>query len=110
MVCCVSDATPDIQLLLWGFCCLESSPIDCSLGGHQTADHSIWKAWDGNPVILGKQILACLGPAAGKAEWMVVLPISKGLCVWYGSWANELKLYKPNCSGTNYLFRNTFEF
>lgn len=46
-------------------------------------DHSVWKAWDGNPVILGKQILACLGPAAGKAEWMAVLacvlPISMGI-------------------------------
>lgn len=109
----MNDATSNLQLLLWGFPCLESSQIDYSVGGHQTPDHSTWKAWDGNSVILGKQILACLGPAAGKAEWMAVsacvLPISKGI-VWCESWTNELKLYKPNCSDMSYLYRRALEF
>lgn len=79
----VNDATSNLQLLLWGFPCLESSQISYAVGEHQTPDHSMWKAWDGNPVILGKRILACLGPAAGKAVWMAVLAcvlsISQGI-------------------------------
>lgn len=56
--------------------------MDYSVGGHQTLYHSMWKAWDGSPVILGTQILACLQPAARKAGWVAalgrVLPTSRG--------------------------------
>lgn len=60
-------------------------------------------ARDGNPVILGKQILTGLGSAAGKAEGMAVLG-----CVLPISKADEL--YKPSCSDMSHLERRTPEF
>lgn len=37
----VNDATSNLQLLLWGFPCLESSQINYAVGEHQTPDHSM---------------------------------------------------------------------
>lgn len=41
----VSSTTSDLQLLPWAFPCLESSHMDYSVGGDQTAGHSVCKAW-----------------------------------------------------------------